>query len=302
VRGITFLGGTILGTTNRGNPFEWPAEDDGPGQTRDRSDELVARFRELGFDALVAIGGDGSLAIAERLSDKGVSVIGVPKTIDNDVNATVSTFGFDTAVSIATDAIDRVHTTAESHQRVMVLEVMGRHAGWIALHAGISGTADAILMPEIPYDIECVARKIRDREQRGRHFSIVVVAEGAMPHGGTISTAGPKQAGRAVKLSGAGERVASAIEERTGKETRTVVLGHLQRGGVPTTLDRLIALRFGTAAVRALSRGERNVMVAHHPPAVVTVPLADATAGIKRVPLDSDTVLTARSLGICLGD
>ncbi len=302
VRGITYQGGTILGTTNRGNPFEWPVEEGGKTVARDRSDEVVERFNEEGFDALVAIGGDGSLRIAHKLHEKGIPVVGVPKTIDNDLKSTVITFGFDTAVTVATEAIDRLHSTAESHHRVMVVELMGRHAGWIALNAGVSGTADVILIPEIPYNIEKVAEKIAQRESRGRHFSIVVVAEGAKPKGGDISTAGPKEVGREVKLAGAAERVAHAIEQRTGKPTRSLVLGHLQRGGTPTTFDRLISLRFGAAAVRTLAEGLTGVMVALDPPTVKTVPLAIAVEGIKLVPLDCDTIQTARSLGICLGD
>jgi len=299
VRGITHIGGTILGTTNKGNPFEWPT---GNGSVKDRSDELLARFGEEGLDALVAIGGDGSLRIASALHAKGLPVVGVPKTIDNDLASTVVTFGFDTAVTTATDAIDKLHSTAESHRRVMVVEVMGRYAGWIALNSGVSGTADVILIPEIPYDIEKVAGKIREREERGRHFAIVVVAEGARPVGGDMAFAAAKEAGREQRLGGAGERVAEGIARLTGKETRTLVLGHLQRGGAPTTFDRLLALRFGAAAVRTLEAGATGVMVALDPPCVKTVPLAEAVERTKTVPLDSDTVLTARSLGICLGD
>ncbi len=299
VRGITHIGGTILGTTNKGNPFEYAMPD---GSVKDRSGDVLAAFRARGLDALVAIGGDGSLRIASALHDKGLPVVGVPKTIDNDLASTVVTFGFDTAVTTATDAIDKLHSTAESHRRVMVVEVMGRYAGWIALNSGVAGTADVVLIPEIPYDIEKIAAKIREREERGRHFAVVVVAEGAKPAGGEMSFAAEKQAGREQQLGGAGEQVAEGIERLTGKETRTLVLGHLQRGGGPTTFDRLLALRFGAAAVRTLAAGETGVMVALDPPAVKTVPLAEAVARSKTVPLDSDTILTARSLGTCLGD
>jgi 6-phosphofructokinase 1 len=299
VRGITHIGGTILGTTNKGNPFEYAQPD---GTTTDRSDELLARFREEGFDALIAIGGDGSLGIANELHKKGLSVVGVPKTIDNDLASTVVTFGFDTAVTTATDAIDKLHSTAESHRRVMVVEVMGRYAGWIALNSGVAGTADIVLIPEIPYSMEKIAAKIREREERGRNFAIVVVAEGATPAGGEMSFAGEKEVGREQRLSGAGEIVADGITRLTGKETRSLVLGHLQRGGSPTTFDRLLALRFGAAAVRTLDAGVTGVMVALDPPAVKTVPLAEAVSRTKTVPLDSDTILTARSLGVCLGD
>jgi 6-phosphofructokinase 1 len=302
VRGITHLGGTILGTTNRGNPFSFPMRrPDGSHQLVDRSDEIVTAFRRLRIDALVAIGGDGSMRIADGLAAKGVPVVGVPKTIDNDLTGTVVTFGFDTAVSVATDALDRLHSTAEAHERVMVVEVMGRYAGWIALNAGVAATADVILIPEIPFDIEAVCDKVMDREAHGRHFSIVVVAEGARPLGGEL-TVQDRAPGREVRLGGIADHVTAAIAERTGKECRSVRLGHLQRGGRPTTFDRLIALRFGAAAVRTIERGIFSVMVALDPPEVKTVPLAEAASRLKTVPLDSDTILTARDLGVCLGD
>ncbi|HXI20464.1 MAG TPA: ATP-dependent 6-phosphofructokinase, partial [Gemmatimonadales bacterium] len=244
VRGITHQGGTILGTTNRGNPFRWVVrEPDGTAREVDRSDDLIAAFSASGFDALISIGGDGSLAIAHALYLKGLPVVGVPKTIDNDVTGTLASFGFDTAVATATDAIDKLHSTAESHQRVMVVELMGRDAGWIALHSGIAGSADAILIPEIPFDIEKVCDKIRARERAGRHFSIVVVAEGAKPIGGEAVLMERRSAGTVDRLGGIGSLVARAIGERTGKETRSLVLGHLQRGGSPTTFDRLLGLR-----------------------------------------------------------
>ncbi len=302
VRGITHLGGTILGTTNRGNPFEYPVEKDGKTIAVDRSGEILSRFKEEGLDALIAIGGDGSLRIANRLSEKGLPVVGVPKTIDNDLESTVVTFGFDTAVTTATDAIDKLHSTAQSHRRVMVVELMGRYAGWIALNSGVSGSADVILIPEIPYDIEKVCDKVREREASGRHFTIVVAAEGAKPKDGEMSTIGEKEVGREVRLGGVAEQVAHEIEKRTGKESRSLVLGHLQRGGSPTTFDRLISLRFGAAAVRTIDEGHTGVMVALDPPTVKTVPLAEAVDKMKLVPMDCDTILTARSLGVCLGD
>lgn len=304
VRGITHLGGTILGTTNRGDPFKWPVpQPDGTVVEVDRSDDVIAAFAAHGFDAYITIGGDGSLRIARKLADKGLPVVGVPKTIDNDVQGTVLTFGFDTAVSTATDAIDKLHSTAESHERVMVVEVMGRYAGWIALNSGISGSADVILIPEIPYDIDAVCRKIRQREERGRHFSIVVVAEGAMPKGGarTIKGAAAKGGGME-RLGGIGSRVAQEIEERTGKETRSLTLGHLLRGGSPTTFDRLLSLRFGAAAVRLVAAGTFGHMVALMRDGIGSVPFAQGLAEPKLVPLDSDTVLTARDIGVCLGD
>jgi 6-phosphofructokinase 1 len=302
VRGITHLGGTILGTTNRGNPLRFPVKDlDGMVHETDRTGELIRAFQQHGLDALISVGGDGSMEIAHALSQKGLWVVGVPKTIDNDLDGTVITFGFDTAVSFATLSLDRLHTTAASHQRVIVVEVMGRYAGWIALESGISGTADAILIPEIPYDLDIVARKIAERDSLGRNFSIVVVAEGAKPVGGRVSVIS-HEAGRAERLGGVGEKVAEELEELTGKETRLVVLGHLLRGGSPTTFDRLIAQRFGAAAVRALAEGQREIMVALDPPTVKYVPLAEATRRMKTVPLDSDIMLTARDLGISFGD
>ena len=302
VRGITHLGGTILGTTNRNSPFQYPVKLPGGGTGLvDRSDEVVENFRRLNIDALIAIGGDGSMRIANRLVAKGIPIVGVPKTIDNDLSGTVITFGFDTAVTVATEAIDRLHSTAEAHERVFVVEVMGRYAGWIALHAGVSATADVVLIPEIPYDIESVSDKIMDREAHGRRFSIVVAAEGARPLGGEMQ-AKDQGEGREKLLGGISGRVAREIEERTGKETRTVVLGHLQRGGGPTTFDRLLALRFGAAAVRMVAERRFDVMVALDPPTVLAVPLEVATERMKSVPLDCDTMLTARDLGICFGD
>ena len=299
VRGITHLGGTILGTTNRGDPFHWRERlPDGTWVEHDRSEELVRAFRAHGIGALIAIGGDGSLRIARHLLDKGVALVGVPKTIDNDVGGTEATFGFDTAVQTATEAIDKLHSTAESHERVMVVEVMGRHAGFIALSAGLAGSADVILIPEIPYEMDRVCNKIRQREAEGRHFSMVVVAEGAVARGGEEVYLDAERR----RLGGVGDRVARVIEQKTGKETRTLVLGHLQRGGSPTTFDRLLGLRFGAAAVRLIADGKFGHMVALDPPTIVSVPLDEALAAPKRVPLDSDSIATARDLGISLGD
>jgi phosphofructokinase-like protein len=303
VRGITHVGGTILGTTNRGNPFRWAVpQSDGTTTEVDRSEDLIAAFRASGFDALVSIGGDGSLRIAHDLWTGGLPVVGVPKTIDNDVVGTLVTFGFDSAVTTATEAIDKLHTTAESHDRVMVVELMGRDTGWIALHSAISASADVVLLPEIPFDIERVCEAIRRREAAGRHYSIVVVAEGARPRDGDTLVVERRKAGTADRLGGIGGRVAAAIAAATGKETRTLVLGHLQRGGSPTTFDRLLALRFGSAAVRAIADGRFGTMVAYTPPTISTVPLADVVGRTKYVPVDSDTIQTARDIGINLGD
>lgn len=302
VRGITHLGGTIIGTTNRGNPLHYPITGpDGQITEIDRSDELVRAFGLHQIDALISVGGDGSLAIANALSKKGLRVVGVPKTIDNDLEGTDVTFGFDTAVAFATECLDRLVSTAASHGRVMVVEVMGRYAGWIALHAGVSGSADAILIPEIPYDIRKVVEKIKQRDELGKSFTIVMVAEGAKPKGGTVSVA-EKEVGRAERLGGIGEKVAAEIQAQMAKEVRVVVLGHLLRGGSPTATDRLISLRFGAAAVRALEEGQSGIMVALDPPNVKYVPLEEATRRMKTVPLRSDTILTARDLGICFGD
>jgi ATP-dependent phosphofructokinase / diphosphate-dependent phosphofructokinase len=303
VRGIAHLGGTILRTTNRGNPFHYPrAQPDGTILSEDRSDELIQNAARLGIDAIISIGGDGSLSIAQKLCDKGMKIVGVPKTIDNDVSGTITSFGFDTAVNTAMEAIDKLHTTAESHDRVIVLEVMGRDAGFIALHSGVAGTADVILIPEIPYDIEKVCEKIESRDRAGRHFSIVVVAEGAFPKGGTTSTLGESLPGEARRVGGLCEPIAREIQARTGKETRSLVLGHLQRGGMPTGYDRLLATRFGGAAVRAVAEEKWSHMVALQSPHIVTIPIKEALRESKRVDPSHDLVLTARATGISFGD
>ena len=303
VRGIAHMGGTILRTTNRGNPFEFPTRQaDGSFSMLDRSDEVLANARELGIDALISIGGDGSLTIAQQFFEKGMHIVGVPKTIDNDVSGTVTTFGFDTAVNTALEAIDKLHTTAESHDRVIVLEVMGRHAGFIALHSGLAGTADVILIPEIPYDLEKVCDKIRERDRRGRHFSIVVVAEGAFPKGGQESVIGDSLPGESRRVGGIASRIAWDIEKMTGKESRSLVLGHLQRGGMPTGYDRLLAARFGGAAVEAVERKEWGRMVALQSPHIVTIPFTEALAVPRRVDPNHDIVRTARATGISFGD
>ena len=300
VTGIIRVGGTILGTTNRGNPFAYPAESgDGP---HDYSEQCLRTFGELGLDGLVVIGGDGTLAIAHEFHARGMLLVGVPKTIDNDIVETNSTFGFDTAVSFATDALDRLHTTAEAHSRVMVVEVMGRYAGWIALYAGVAGGADVVLMPEIPFDLARVAQAIARREELGARFSIVVAAEGAVPAGGTAHVLESARGARPERLGGIGAAVATELARLTGKETRSVVLGHLQRGGTPTSFDRVLASRFGGKAFELIQRREFGVMVANRPPHLVAVPLADIVGQTKRVPLDLDLVLTARTLGISFGD
>jgi ATP-dependent phosphofructokinase / diphosphate-dependent phosphofructokinase len=300
VTGILRIGGTILGTTNRGNPFAYPIfTSDG---TVDYSARCVEMFHKLGLDALVVIGGDGTLSIAHQFCQLGIPIVGVPKTIDNDIAGTVSCFGFDSAVSFATDAIDRLHTTAEAHHRIMTVEVMGRYAGWIALYAGVGGGADVILIPEIPFDIDIVAERIKERERWGARFDIVVVAEGAKPRGGEVALLSEARPGFAERLGGVGSHVAAALEARTGKEARNVVLGHLQRGGAPSSSDRVLATRLGGKAVELLLRGEFGQMVASRPPDIVSVPIEEVVGKTRPVPLDSDLVRTARALGVSFGD
>ena len=303
VRGIAHMGGTILRSTNRGNPFHYPRKQpDGTFKEEDRSGELIENATRLGIDAMISIGGDGSLEIARRLCVKGMRIVCVPKTIDNDVSGTVTTFGFDTAVNTALEAIDKLHTTAESHDRVMVMEVMGRDAGFIALHAGVAGTADVILIPEIPYDIGKVCEKIRARDTSGRLFSIVIVAEGAFPRGGETHTMGESMPGQARRIGGVADAIAREIQMITGKETRSLVLGHLQRGGMPTGYDRLLATRFGGAAVRAIADEKWGQMVALQSPHIVTLPIEEVLKETKRVNPSHDVVQTARSTGISFGD
>ncbi len=304
VEGIYSTGGTILGSTNKGNPFCRPVKNlAGEVQIIDVSDKILSNFNRLGFDCHIAIGGDGSLDIAHRFAEKGMPVIGVPKTIDNDLEKTNRTFGFDTAVSTATEALDKLHSTAKSHNRVMVVEVMGRDSGWIALYSGISGGADVILIPEIPFDMDEVCEKISDNELHDKHYSIVVVAEGATTKGGQNFNKGKGELGRdEMVLGGVGEWVAAEIRKQTEKDTRSLVLGHLQRGGSPTNFDRLLALRFGAAAVRLVESKVFDHMVALIDSQMVAVPITEAIKMRKKVDLASDKIMTARDIGICLGD
>jgi ATP-dependent phosphofructokinase / diphosphate-dependent phosphofructokinase len=300
VTGILRLGGTILGTVNRGSPFAYPVSTStGP---LDYSARCVEMYHTLGLGALVVIGGDGTLAIAYEFFKRGIPIVGVPKTIDNDIVETVSCFGFDTAVNFATDAIDRLHTTAEAHHRVMVAEVMGRYAGWIALHAGVAGGADVILIPEMAFSISKVVDRILERERWGARFSIVVVAEGAKPRGGHVALLQAAGAGRVERLGGIGSQVAEALGDLTAKETRSVVLGHLQRGGTPTSYDRVLATRFGGKVVECIQAGEFGKMVALQPPEIVTVPLEHVVGRLKQVPVDCDLIRTARAIGVSFGD
>jgi ATP-dependent phosphofructokinase / diphosphate-dependent phosphofructokinase len=304
VRGIAHIGGTILGTTNRGDPFNYPVEQNGKKVPLDVSEQVVRRFAELGCEALIALGGDGSMNLATKLMARGLPrVIGVPKTIDNDLLGTDVTFGFETAVATATDAIDKLHTTAQAHRRVMVVEVMGRYAGWIALHAAIAGGADAILLPEVPYRLEPLFEKLASRYQGGRPFAIFVVAEGAKPAGGEMLFRGEKSVFKEhAVLGGIAERISQQISEATGYESRSLVLGHLQRGGSPCTFDRVLAQRLGAAAARYLDESSESGLVAMVNGSTKLVPFSEVMGGTRTVEPDDELVITARSLGMAFGD
>ena len=304
VAGLLMRGGTILGTSNRGGPFEFPLKRaDGAIETIDRSDELIRRLHRIGVDAVISIGGDGSQRIAQSLFEKGLPIVGVPKTIDNDLDATEMTFGFQTAVETATDAIDKLQTTAESHDRVMIVELMGRDAGWIALSAGIAGGADTILVPEIPFVVDNIAMHVKRRRKAGHHFSIIVVAEGAFPLGGTALTVKEREPGRPNPiLGGVGRWLGDELEARGFSETRVCVLGHLQRGGVPAAMDRLLATRYGVAAVDLIAEGRFGEMVALRGDDIVSVPIRDAVARYRTVDAKHNLLKTGRGLGICFGD
>jgi ATP-dependent phosphofructokinase / diphosphate-dependent phosphofructokinase len=300
IDGIMALGGTIIGTTNRGHFVAKTGAGDRtevPAQVIEDAKKILS---ELQVEALIIIGGDGSMVTAQQLQEAGIDCIGVPKTIDNDLEATATTFGFDSAVDVVVDALDRLHTTATSHRRVMVVEVMGRHAGWIALHGGIAGGADIILVPEIPFDYDKIANAIKAREAAGYHGTVVVVAEGARPkHGEQVKR---DVEGGEFKLGGIGEIVAREIAKRTGRETRCCVLGHLQRGGAPTTLDRILATRFGVKAVQLANEGHFGSMVSYQNYKVRHVPIAEAVNRIKLVPANGELVQTARDVDISFGD
>ena len=303
IRGILVRGGTILGTTNRGNPFEYKVKENGKIVQYDRSDEAVKHYHDLKLRALIVIGGDGSLKIGNRFfKEKGLNVVGVPKTIDNDLRATDMTFGYQTAIATATEAIDKLHTTAESHHRVMLLELMGRYVGWIALESGIAGGADIIIIPEIPYRLEKIIEKIHQRHEAGKNFSIVVVSEGAKPYGGDISlkSDASKELG-AERLGGAAERLAGEIEKMTNLETRVTVLGHLQRGGIPSAFDRILSTRFGKAAVDLIAEKKFGHMVCLKTPLIQSIPIEDAVSDFKAVDPNGQLVVTAETLGISFG-
>jgi len=298
--GILNTGGTILGSTNKGRFAATVGVADRLEIKRELLQGVKTTIEQLGIDGLICVGGDGSLAIAQQFHEHGIPVVGVPKTIDNDLMATAFTFGFDSAVDCATDALDRLHTTAASHERVFVLEVMGRHAGWIALHAGVAGGGDVILIPEISWTFEHVCHKILKREQHGKRFTLIVVAEGAeLPERGLV---GEHRAGAQAKLGGIGAIVASEIERRLLRETRVVVLGHLQRGGAPTTFDRVLATQYGAHAVRLIVEGRLGEMICYHPPQMESVPIAEAVNRIRQVDRCGAAVQAARALGISFGD
>ncbi|HEY2325796.1 MAG TPA: ATP-dependent 6-phosphofructokinase [Thermoanaerobaculia bacterium] len=298
IRGILPKGGTLLRTTNRGNPFEYPIIDDGRVRCIDRSAEVIDNIRSQGIDGIVAIGGDGTLRIAQRLCEMGIPMVAVPKTIDNDLASTDYTFGFMTAVAVATDAVDRLHTTAESHDRVMLLEVMGRNAGWIALYAGIAGGADIILIPEVPYRVEEIVRSIRSRQKEGSKFDIIVVAEGAKREGGEEIYLDKTSR----RLGGIAYQVAADIAQHIDLEIRVTVLGHIQRGGSPIAYDRILATRFGAAAARLVLHGEFGKMVALRGDQIIPVPIRDAVSNMKYVDPESPIVESARAVGISFGD
>jgi 6-phosphofructokinase 1 len=302
VTGIINMGGTILGTSNKGDPFHYPMGSPPNVRIVDASQQVLEHYRNLRLDVLIAIGGDGTQIIASKLAELGLNIIGVPKTIDNDLEATDITFGHDSARGVATEAIDRLQTTASAHHRVMVVETMGRYAGWIALGAGLAGGADIILIPEIPFSWDSVFEAVL-RRSKGAKFSIISVAEGAKPAGGDIMVKEMDQKRTdPVRLGGIGELVAKRIEEQTGLETRVTVLGHVQRGGSPTAFDRILATRFGATALQAASQGEFGVMTSLQRNTVATVPLKEAVGRQRLVPLDSQLIFAARAVGTCFGD
>ncbi len=298
--GILNQGGTILGSTNKGRFAATVGVADRVEIEPELLEGVKTTIDQLGIEGLVCVGGDGSLAVAQQFHEFGIPVVGVPKTIDNDLSATAFTFGFDSAIDCATNALDRLHTTAASHERIMVLEVMGRHAGWIALHAGIAGGGDVILIPEIPWTYENVCHQILDRESRGKRFTLVVVAEGAeLPEGGLV---GKEELGAQARLGGIGQMVANEIETRLHRETRTSVLGHLQRGGAPTTFDRVLATQYGAHAVRLVEEGRFGEMVCYQPPEIESVPIIEAVNLLRRVDANGSAVQAARALGVSFGD
>ncbi|MBK9097816.1 MAG: ATP-dependent 6-phosphofructokinase [bacterium] len=303
VSGILSRGGTILGSSNKGDPFHWPVEKEGKIEILDKSQNVLRNYKALDLDAVIAIGGDGTMHICKKLMDMGINIVGVPKTIDNDLDATDMTFGHDSAVFVVSEALDRLHTTASSHHRVIVVEVMGRYAGWIALHGGLAGGADLILIPEFPFSWESVYDKIHKRELQGKRFSLVCVAEGAKPIGGQLVTKGTDvKRTDPIQLGGIGKVVADNIEKNTGRETRVTVLGHLQRGGSPTPFDRILSTKFGAFAIGLAAKKKYGKMAALRGNEIVEVEIAAAISRQKLVKPDNQAVLAARAIGISFGD
>lgn len=303
VSGILTRGGTILGSSNRADPFKYPVLENGQYEYRDRSDQAVKTFNEHGLEALVCIGGDGTMVVSHKIAGKNIPVVGIPKTIDNDLVGTDVTFGFDSALTTATEAIDKIHTTAQSHHRVMVIEVMGRYAGWLALCSGIAGGGDIILIPEIPYDIDHICEAIKQRKYHGRYFSILVVGEGAKPKGGEMVVKKRVEGSpEPIRLGGIGHKVADDIEDKIQVETRVTILGHLLRGGVPSPADRLLATRFGVAAAEHVAKRKFGKMVALRGNEIITVPIDEIAGKTRTVPPDSPYLSMARSVGTCLGE
>jgi len=303
VSGILTQGGTILGTSKKANPFRYAIKEGKKLIFKDLSKQVVENLKKMKVDCLVCIGGDGTLGISHRINELGIPVVGVPKTIDNDIRGTDVTFGFDSAVTIATEGVDRLHSTAQSHHRVMIIEVMGHNAGWIALHAGVAGGGDIILIPEIAYKLNSIARVVKQRDKTGKRFSIVVVAEGAKPKGGDIVVQRiVKESADPIRLGGVGFVLGKQIEEATGVESRTVVLGHLQRGGSPTPFDRVLATELGTKAVEFIQKKQFGHMVGVHKGSLVKVPLRQVAGGVKKIPLDCPLIGSARSVGTSFGD
>ncbi len=305
VAGIHVQGGTLIGTTNKGGPFAWPVKNnDGTWSAVDRSDEMIRKLQYLGVDAVISIGGDGSQEISQRLYEKGLNVIGVPKTIDNDLSATDFTFGFQTAVQIATDAVDKLVTTAASHNRVLILEVMGRNAGWIALHAAVAGGADVCLIPEIPYNLDKVLDSLNGRFSKGKGFAIVVIAEGAKPVGGHITSEKSDEVGYAnLRMGGVAAKLMKDLKTAGFEaDMRETVLGHLQRGGIPNAYDRVLATQFGVKAFEMVLERNFGTMVAYRHPNIIAVPLIEAINRPNFVEPDCSLVVTAKGVGICFGD
>lgn len=303
VSGILTRGGTILGSSNRADPFRYATLESGKYEYRDRSDQALKTIDDHGLEALICIGGDGTMAVSQKLIQKNIPVVGIPKTIDNDLLATDVTFGFDSALTTATEAIDKIHTTAQSHHRVMVVEVMGRYAGWLALCSGLAGGGDIVLIPEIPYNIDSVCEAIKQRKYRGRYFSILVVGEGAKPIGGEMVVKKRVEGSpEPIRLGGISHKVADDIEDKIQVETRVTILGHLLRGGVPSPADRLLATRFGVAAAEQIAKRNFGQMVALRGNEIVTVPIEEVAGKTRVIPPDSPYLTMARSVGTCLGE